>query len=41
MTRQSSTTYSPEFKREAVQLLESGEKDAAHPSKKTGSGLEL
>lgn len=36
MTRQSKTTFSPEFKREAVQLLESGEKDAAQLARELG-----
>lgn len=36
MTRQARSTFSPEFKREAVQLLVSGEKDAAQLARELG-----
>ena len=36
MTRKPRTTFSPEFKREAVRLLEQGDKDASQLARELG-----
>ena len=36
MTRKTRTTFSPEFKREAVRLLEQGDKDSAQLARELG-----